>query len=82
MFLLIQKVLKRIKKVSKKAIAIKSKLGFGGTKCGKRKQPEGASIRTKQKAKMAKISRKKGSTIFESSSNDRVISPAVSQVII
>ena len=42
-------------KVKKKAIAFKSKLGSGGTEIVKRKQPEDALDRTKQKAKRAKV---------------------------
>ena len=69
-------------KVGKKAIVVESKLSSGGTKRGKRKQPEDASVKTKQKAKRAKIYVEKGCTIFESSSIDHVISLAMSHVII
>ena len=61
-------------KVKKKAIAFKSKLGSGGTEIVKRKQPEDASVKTKQKAKRAKVSAKKGLSGLEGSTIERVIS--------
>ena len=41
-------------KVRKKAITFKSKLGSGGIESVKSKQPEDASVKTKQKAKRLK----------------------------
>ena len=61
------KVFEEPKKVSKKSIAVKlGSVGKSGTstETSKRKQPEDASVKTKQKAKRVKIFANKGSNVI------------------
>ena len=67
-------------KRKKKVIAFKFKIGSGGSEIVKRKQPDDASKRTKQKAKRTKVSAKKVSSGLEGSTTGRVSSSSEIQV--